>query len=358
MRTIFLTILFTVMSVQAQAPSSQTAATEFALLGVRVLKIQDAGQLPWSVVLPTTCAGCQLKNDPFTGGQNGKEIFFHILVPASEEAVHDVHVKIDPTKVRGVVIGRADSTYGKTQKLSYKTATIFKTTADGITVDIPLSRQDVPPLTPLYAVDVTEQYSFIDTPGVEIRIEHADKDRRGGPYVSGRWPAPERQAALNLEFAAREAITVLGLDRSLTPKGVTNIHLMGFDTSYPTLSPTEAHDDWPPHWHMIVLWNADPSVHKVGHFYITPDGLLDENDDDHWYTRGVADDTITPDGEVLYSQTITREGYFTLTAPSGTCQFTPVSGGFQSGVNLVCGKGAPSRRIRAEDDPDHERCVY
>ena len=107
---------------------------------------------------------------------------------------------------------------------------------------------------------------------------------------------------------------------------------------------------------MHLYWINAPKVRKVGHFYIGPDGLLIQNQSGElqaeWYARDEPDATTTPGGEVLYTQTITQEGYFTLASPQGTCRFTPVSRGFQTGVNLACDNGTPPLRVRADDDSD------
>jgi len=68
--------------------------------------------------------------------------------------------------------------------------------------------------------------------------------------------------------------------------------------------------------------------------------------------RGEADETKTPDGEVLFTHTVTPEGFFVLSTPAGACRFTPVAGGFHTGVNLACDKGRPMLRVRAEDNTE------
>ena len=93
----------------ATAQAAQVPPSEFALIGVRILKATGAGYLTWSVDLPKGCDRCRLKMDPFTAGQNSKEIFFHIEVPANADLLEGVHVTVDSSKVRGLVIGRADN---------------------------------------------------------------------------------------------------------------------------------------------------------------------------------------------------------------------------------------------------------
>jgi hypothetical protein len=119
---------------------------------------------------------CHLKTEQFTSRQNPKEFFFYISTPLSLDAVRAVHGKVDPKKVRGVVIGRSDRVYGKTQDRFYRKLTSFKTTGDGIVFDVPLASED-PPLTRINAVDVTQGYTYIETPGVSMRIERAAAGR-------------------------------------------------------------------------------------------------------------------------------------------------------------------------------------
>lgn len=240
------------------------------------------------------------------------------------------------------------------------TRVTFRQNTNGIIFDVPAHGSGAS-LPPDDLADVTENYTFIETAGVYIRISHADPERRRGAYASGIWPETQAKAALNLEFAAREAIETLQLDRFVQKHGVKTIMLMNFDTNYPTLGPDTAHEDWPPHWHMHLFWKASPRVRKVGHFYLTPDGLLSHNSSsapkslssservNRWYSEGNADETRTPDGQLLFAHTVTPDGHFRLTSPLGDCDFLPVGKGFDTGVRLVCGSGA-SLLVRAEDD--------
>lgn len=323
-----------------------------SFIGVRVLKVSGSGEINWSVQLPNACATCRLHDNEYTSGQNPKEFYFHFLAPGSGKSVDGVYVKVDPTKVRGVLVGHS--------------RVPFSRTADGITFDAP---QNGPKLSQLGnrtlpadgAGDVTEQYTYLEIPGVETRIEHADEQRRKGYYATANWPALEHQAAINLEFGAREAIVSLGLDRTVRERGLGTILLMGFDTNTPTLTPNSVHEDYPPHWHMHVSWAHDPLIREVGHLFIGPDGLLTSNTVSDGtkkpelkeFNRGETHVTRINDvdgGEVLYSHTITADGSFELSTPSGMCRLSPVSGGFQSGVEVACDNGVATERIRAEDD--------
>jgi hypothetical protein len=339
--------------VQLPAPHNRNGGAESVaakdFLGVRVLKTEDANNLNWSVELPTSCVGCRPEINRFTSGQNSKEFYFHLVAPSALERIHGLRVKVDPGKVRGVLVGRVHVSFNKT--------------ADGISFDVPRNGPRVGELSGYYTLpgyaegDVTDFYTYLESPAIETRIEHADEQRRNGPYASGPWPSLERQAALNLEFAAREAIVTLGLNRTIQERGLGTILLMGFDTNYPTQGPDEAHDDDPPHWHMHMSWSREPIIREIGHFYIGPDGLLTKNGVGNMAThkgahleRGQTHRTLTDSGETLYTQTITLDGYFALSTSKGICHLEPVAGGFQSGVELACDNGTARRRIRAEDD--------
>jgi len=332
-------------------PHPETKASQGGdiFMGVRILKAEGAGDLKWAAELPPDCSGCRLMLNQFTSGTNAREIYFHFVAPGTMDTVRGIHVKIDPAKVRAVLVGRERITFGSTR--------------DGITFDAPLNGPRVSELggywtLPAYgAGDVTDQYTYLDQPGVETRVEHADEKRRNGPYATGPWPATQRQAALNLEFGSREAISALGLDRMMTERGLGTILLMGFDTNFPTQGPEVAHADDPPHWHMHISWTRQPIIRQVGHFYIGPDGLLIQNvvadpASDHTlqFEKGQTFDTVTLENETLYSQTITREGYFVLAAAKGSCKLSPISEGFQSGVALSCNEGKIQKRVRAQDD--------
>jgi len=346
---------------------TQPAATEdVVFLGIRVLKVPQAGELKWSVDLPANCPKCRLEMNKFTTAQNTKEFFFHFWAPQGRETIGSVHIKVDPAKVRRVLVGLTDLGLNKElveddkgkQATDGMMSIPFRRTDDGITLDVPAHPHGLR-MPPDDSGDVTNAYTYIETPGVYVRVGHADEQRRRDGYASV-WPAVEAQAALNLEFAAREAIENLDLVPALQKRGVQTITLMNFDTNAPTQGPFAAHDDYSPHWHMHLYWGSNPRVRKVGHFMIGPNGLIDHNvsqvvqtpDAYPWVLRGEADETKTPDGEVLFTHTVTPEGFFVLSTPTGACRFTPVAGGFHTGVNLACDKGRPLLRVRAEDNPD------
>ena len=261
---------------------ASTTPTKHAFVGVRVLKTVDAGMVDWSAELARACTGCRLVLNDWSSGQNPDEIFFHVWLPGSKVDVARIHLRVDSSKIRGVLVSLTDDElasrdFVRTEPRANGIARLdYREVADGVTFDVRPGLQGVS-LPPDDSADVTEEYTFIETPGVYIRVGHADERRRRGAYATGRWPALEASAALNLEFAAREAIYALGLDKTVRKAGANTIMLMNFDTNFPTLGPDVAHDDWPPHWHMHLYWNDAPRVRKVGHFYLDPQGLLLRN---------------------------------------------------------------------------------
>ena len=357
--------VFSTSTAAASDPAREAdAGGQQAFLGVRILKTPDAGKVEWSVQLPAGCSRCRLVTNQNTSDQSSKDFFFHFWAPRSADKIRELHVVVDPAKVRDVLVGRADveltqRDFGRTEEHTEGMAhAAFRRVSDGIIFDVPLHPTGAK-LPPWDAGDVTELYTFIETPGVIVRVGHADEARRRSGYASGPWPAVEAKAAVNLEFATRKAVELLGLDRSLAKKGVAAITIMNFDTNSPTQGPFASHQDWPAHWHMHLYWTTAPKTRKVGHFYIGPNGLLTWNASqdlqnspagDAWYNGGEPDKTTAADGEVLYTQTITKEGFFELTSPAGTCRLTPAGVGFDSGVDLTCTRHPAVHGIRAVDD--------
>ncbi len=330
------------------SPAAKSVPQE-AFLGVRVLKADGAGTLKWSVKLPANCVHCRLILNKATSGQNPREFYFHLIAPAKYDVIHGVHVTMDPAKARSLFVGRSEVKFNRV--------------ANGIVFDVPRNGPLISDLNTFHTVpalapgDVTDQYTYIDTPAVETRVEHADEKRRNGPYAKGPWPGVQRQAALNLEFAARDAIVALGLDKSVRESGIGTILLMGFDTNYPTLTPEYGHEDDPPHWHMHFSWSHDPVIRQVGHLSINAEGLLTDNlvvdivtNTSYLYKGGQTHETKTDSAQVIYTHTITPEGHFILGTAQGSCRLTPTGTGFQSGVDVACTNNNHRARVRAEDD--------
>jgi len=307
--------------------------------GVRVLKVEGAGLLRWSVEFPEDCPRCRLISNEFTTAQNPKEFYFHFAAPAQQN-IRGVRLHVTPSKVRRVICGR--------------TSTNFVKTDDEIVFDVaPQRPEDL----------VAEIHTEIRSPGVSLRIEHADVQRRNGPYAKGRWPATERAAVLNLQFAARDAIHRLALDRQVVEKNLGVIQVMGFDTNYPTLAEDRAHDDFPPHWHLHLWWATDPKIRTIDHLFVEENGRLSHNhvarnkgigakQRDGEFAANQTFEVLTPDDEVLFTETITSLGGFVLAAQSHMCSLTPVNSGFQSGARVACDVGRPVHTFRVTDDLD------
>lgn len=268
LRTMLVLPLLALQAPASAGPSSR--APEQVFLGVTLLKTGAGPDIPWAVEPPRGCRGCRLVLDRFASGQNAREVYFHLWAPADRTRVGPIRVRIDPARVRGVLVGRTDyqlpsrGRAASAPRADGPTSLPFRREGDAIIFKAPSHPHgfDLPPDD---LGDVTQRYTYIETPGVYIRIAHADPLRRAGRYAEGPWPAVQARAALNLEFAAREAIAALGLAAAARRYGATTIMLMNFDTNYPTLGPGQAHEDWPPHWHMHLYWNTRPKVRKVDH---------------------------------------------------------------------------------------------
>lgn len=351
--------------------STTPLAGDMAYLGVRILKTDGAGEVAWRVQPPAGCAACRLDLTPQAAGQNAREIYYHLWVPLHRETLAPLQVEVDPSRVRRVLVSVTDLTlagrgYANREPRAIGLADVpFVRRRQTVSFALPAHPGGVN-MPPDDLTDVTQFYTYIETPGVYIRVGHADERRRGGPYAAADWPRREAAAALNLEFAAREAIEQLGIVDSFPRLGVDKVMLMNFDTNYPTLGPGEAHADWPPHWHMHLFWRDVPKVRRVGHFYIGPDGLLttDMASDlkaggqagrvEHWFRRGEADETRTPGGDLVYAQTITPEGWFRLNTERGSCLLKPASNGFDAGVIVAC-DDKPAVTMRADDEVEQGR---
>lgn len=351
-------------------PVAPAPAAAPVMLGVRVIKAPGTPRLNWKAVLPPNCQGCTLLIGPRDSGQNEREFFFHVLMQPGSATLEGMRVQVDAASVRAVLASVTDYNLPKRgfERPELRTPGMvylrYDRTTDGLSLHQP-RRWNGPDLPPDDLGDITENYTFIETPGLYVRVAHADPQRRRGAYAGGRWPEVEIAAALNLEFAAQQAIGKLGLAEAAQRQGIQTIMLMNFDTNYPTLAPDSAHDDWPPHWHMHLLWRDRPKVRKVGHFYITPDGLLSQNQSGdlvslhseervtRWYRDGERDETRTPEGDLVYAHAITSEGHFILSTQRGSCRFAPVAGGFDKGVDLTCDSDIRTLRVRASDDTAH-----
>jgi len=317
--------------------AQQSAAAQpgsFAVVGVKLIKTAPVAA-GFRVSLPSGCGDCSLVDGPAWQGENPREIYFHVRVPAGRPMIRNVRVDPGGVSIRAVIVEK--------NRLPFSAA-------DGaIVFDLPV--------VPRARSSTVEVQTSLEWPGIVLRIEHAFADRRAGKYAAGEFPAVQAAAAVNLEFGLREAIRDLKLDREVESRGLGKIHLMGFDTNNPL-----GHEDYPPHIHLILRWPHFAGS-QAPHFYLNREGML------------LPDVTVTLDGmphiratqvgkgrwlpavtylgEALYETLITEEGGMALRRPGGaSCILKPLEAGtrgFASGVQVSCVPGAVCR-VRASDD--------
>jgi hypothetical protein len=316
----------------AAGPSAST------IVGVKLLKTtRGAEGQPIRIQLPQGCSACSEMHGPFYEGQNAREVFFYLKVPADMAQIANVKVNVGDLKVRAVVVEK-----------SYLQ---FSRNGSEITFDLPV--------VPRERSSTLEVQTNLNWPGITVRVEHAFEDRRAGKYESGQWPAVERQAALNLEFGLREAIRTLGLDQEICKRGLGRIHLMGFDTNFPL-----GHEDFPPHIHMILRWPHFAGS-QAPHFYLSSKGLL-EGDvavtidgmpkiTKTFFPQGTPVPAVDYLGETVYQTVEKADGTLTLQRPgTGECTLLPLKTGdqgFASGSKITCSTGQ-SFSVTATDDTE------
>lgn len=317
----------------AESPIGGNLAT--TVVGIKLLKASPGtiGHL-LTISLPADCPVCAVMHGPFYEGENTREIFFYLRIPVSTTVLKRVKVEVGNLDVRAVVVE--------------KSYIQFRRSGSAISFDIPVQ--------PRARSSTLELQTNLEWPGLTVRIEHAFKDRAAGKYGSSAWPALQRQATLNLEFGAREAIRALQLDQEVSSRGLGRIHLMGFDTNDPL-----GHEDYPPHIHIILRW-PDFAGSQAPHFYLSSTGTIE------------GDVTVTVDGlpeiqptifplgkpipavdylgEIVFETVVNPDHSLTLRRPDfGWCTLRPVrpgDDGFASGVQVNCSTGA-KLGVRAED---------
>ena len=308
-----------------QAASAQSAAPATTVVGIKLMKSQrGALAVHATIEAPADCSQCAVLHGSFYEGQNPWEVFFYLRVPTSEKSIPGIRVNPGGIAIRAVFVEKNSIPFSQ----------------NGNSVEFEL------PVDPRERSSTLELQTNLEWPGLTVRIEHAYKDRRAGPYARGPWPATERQAALNLEFGLRAAIRFLGLDQEVYSQGLGTIHLMGFDTNYPL-----GHEDSPPHIHIILRWPHFAGS-QAPHLYLTSAGLLrgDVVTVDGLPNIGkttVADGTAFPAedylGQEVYQTTVERNGTL-LIERSGTkqtaCRLYPAESaakiGFAAGVTVHC----------------------
>ena len=290
---------------------------------------------PVTIQFPSGCTLCSRVTDPQYARQNSKVIILAVRVPRSQAV--PLVVSTSSQQIRRVLLEEVDLPFS----------------VDG-NKDLHFT---LPP-EPVDRINSGEFQTHIFWPGVDLRLEHGDPARRAGKYSTGPWPAMQLKAAHNLEFAQLDALRMLGLDKYVYDKNIGTIDLMGFDTNFP-----HGHVDYPPHMHMILWWPTVTGAGSlIGHYYISPQGLLTHNEVIPLRVLGLIATSIpagiaytdTDDaGEPVYTHTITRNGALILSRPGGgSCDINPLHGGFDSGAVIRC-QGFPRRTIQVSDDLNH-----
>lgn len=286
---------------------------------------------PAVVLDPASCPACVVGHDPGFERDNARETLVELRVPAMRSL--ELAFSSQPG-VRRVLLE---------------------------TTDLPFRREGnrlAVALAPLHGdmVDTGEFSTHIVEPGMVLRFEHADPARLAGDYAGKPLPKVQREAANVLEFAEREAIRETGLGDYVAREGLGVIEIMGFDTNEP-----HGHKDSPPHMHMHLRWPFNIGT-QIGHYYLSPEGLLQHNQAGatgfhlpaHDYAPGEPFTTIDNRGRPAYTQTITPEGWLKLTTPlpGGNCLIRPVGQGFASGASVTCDGHAP-QTVQVSDDLEH-----
>ncbi|WP_156141231.1 hypothetical protein [Sphingomonas sp. 37zxx] len=298
---------------------------------LKLLPADGSGPLGKVKLVPESCRACAQSDDPGYDRVNIRESIVHLHVPRlrSLELAFDVPAH----RVRRVIINQQD---------------VVTSSRDGLLiVALPPLAQDAT-WAAAFATDIVE-------PGVVLRFEHADIARRGGAYATGRFPDVERRAADVLTFAQREVIRRLALGEHVAARQSGTIMLMGFDTNFPA-----GHTDAPPHVHMHLRWPNNIGS-QISHFYLNDQGLLTHNRvgirglgaPSRTFKRGQTFSTIDRFGAIVYSHTVTADGWLTITGPApqrASCLVKPLTGAsFADGATVACGD-LGSANITVRDD--------
>jgi hypothetical protein len=316
-------------AVTAQSPPS-------AIVGVKLMKAGPGRSTGgFQVHLPADCGQCEILSGAIYRGENGREAFFYLRVPADSGFVRKISVETGGVAVRSVIVE--------------KNRIPFSINDGSVMFDVPI--------VPRTRSSTMEVQTTLEWPGIALRIEHAFEDRRAGKYATGAWPSVQTGSALNLEFGLREALRALKLDREVVEKGLGKIHLMGFDTNNPL-----GHEDFPPHIHLILRWPRFAGS-QAPHYYLSdrglllPDVVVTIDGMPHITSTRVPEGRFLPavdyTGGILYETLIRQDGGMTIRRPGGdSCELDPLSPGprgFASGVIVRCSSGGPIR-LRASDD--------
>lgn len=307
------------------------SAEETVLITLKLLK-STPSVLPVQVKFPHECTACKSIDDPAYARQNAREIILAMRLPKSTPV--DLHVQTTPSAIRRVTLESTDLP--------------FSHTSTEISLTVPSQFAD--------RINSGEFQTHLYWPGVELRFEHADLERRAGDYTRGDFPVVQRRAAAHLEFGLLDAIGKLGIDNYVDSQNLGRLWLMGFDTNDP-----HGHLDSPPHLH-LAMWLL--GYHGLGstmpHIYISPQGLITHSlagmvggTDGSKPTDYTANQPFTAtdkQNKAVFALTITPGGGLVLARPDGPrCELQPVASGFQSGVKVGCAGFSPDV-IEVEDD--------
>jgi hypothetical protein len=331
-RVLAILLVFTLTlhaSANARKPGQVLVTIELAKSG------SAANEASYAISFPSKdCNLCSIETDPRYVKQNAHVAVIALLIPCSTAI--PVHVETLGGTIRRVLL--------EGQELP------FELDSTGIVFTVPAQ--------PVDRINSGEFQTHIYWPGIDLRFEHGDSERRDGSYRSGAYPFVELKAAHNLEFAQLLAIRMLGLDSQVVDHNLGSLDLMGFDTDFP-----HGHTDFPPHMHMILWWPTPRGTGSlIAHYYITPHGLLDHNEVIPFGTVGLVATRIEKEttytdtdftGQPLYTHTITKEGWLQVGEVSGSsCLIRPLGAGFDSGAAVECAT-FHKRTVQVEDDIQH-----
>ena len=297
---------------------AQEAQLNRELVSVLIKFMKEPGQPADARVqfVETSCKACVRSSDPAYERFNERESVLYLKVPRSRYL--DLSFTAPPALSRRIIINDTDIDVMRSGNV--------------LTLALPPLEDDAI-WAPALETDIEEQ-------GLVLRVEHADIARRAGAYANGPFPTLQRVAADNVTFAMREVTRRLGFGRLVDEAKVGKIMIMGFDTNFPA-----GHTDAPPHVHMHLRWPNNIGT-QIGHYYFDQTGLFIENKvgvrglnaPQRSYGKGETYNTIDNRGMIVYSHTITKEGWLRIGRPDGaSCLLSPLAVGFQSGVMIDCG---------------------
>lgn len=114
-------------------------------------------------------------------------------------------------------------------------------------------------------------HTILREPGLTLRVEQNDKNRRAGDYrCEEEYPSVQIEAARHYEFAMREMLRMLEVPQHLSKEGLGYMLLLGFETN------NEVHGDYPPHWHLIFRW-PNFCGSQAPHIYLDEAGRITHN---------------------------------------------------------------------------------